>query len=628
MDHDDRTTQANVARAPAAAGGWQAGRTLFSRYRLERELGHGGMGVVWLAHDEELERPVALKILLNPVVRNQASLRDLKRETRRSLELTHPHIVRIYDFVQDEQTAAISMEYVDSDSLRNLRCEQPGGVFDCAQLRDWTRQLCQALDYAHGEASIVHRDIKPANLMVNRKNQLKVTDFGISRSLLEMATDHTGGDRASGTLAYMSPQQLGGDRPSPLDDVYAMGATLYELLTSRPPFYAGDIMGQIYSKVAPTMAERRASLEITSGVIPRNWESTVAACLAKNPTQRPSSAGEVAVRLGLAEAASVATPKAGVRRRRALAVGFLVVLTLLLVAAGVLWSLMNLDDSAPPPRYSSPAVVREERPPAEPAPPVQGSGSLLVKTEPEGAFVEVDGAPPVNSVNAIEELKPGRVKVRVSLDGYEPRVVEAAIEENKRTTLEAIKLERSKGSLRIFSKPEGLAFEIKNPAHPEQITRGTTPTAPAVLPAGDYEISISREGWPPQRLKTTVRGHEEQQASFEFAGAGVALTSEPTGAKVLADGVEVGTTPLTMENLPPGPVRFTLELKGYAPVAVTGDVAAGQMFESKVILKKATGQGLSRILPWNLFRSDKPKKETPPVPAPGSTVLPEPPTNP
>jgi serine/threonine protein kinase len=186
-------------------------------------------------------------------VNDRASLNDLKRETKRSLELTHPNIVRTYDFVQDKTLAGISMEYVDGDTLRNRRIDQPSTVFETAQLGDWVQQLCAALDYAHLQASIVHRDLKPANLMVNARGQLRVADFGISRSLVDSVTQMSAHRGISGTLVYMSPQQLIGETASPLDDIYALGATLYELLTSRPPFYSGDITGQIHGRVAPSL---------------------------------------------------------------------------------------------------------------------------------------------------------------------------------------------------------------------------------------------------------------------------------------------------------------------------------------------------------------------------------------
>ena len=280
-----------------------SGQKLFRRYTLVRVLGRGGMGIVWLARDGDLERDVALKFLPEMFVHDPAVLADLKRETRRSLELTHPHIVRIHDFVQDSDSACISMEYVDGDTLSGLRAAKPSKVFEAPELEVWLKQWCDAMDYAHRYARVVHCDLKPANLMVNSKGTLKITDFGIARSLSDSATRLTVSRSHTGTLVYMSPQQLNGERPSHLDDIYSIGATLYELLTGKPPFYHGQIDRQIRERIPLPMALRRQELEVESAfVIPKIWEDTVAACLAKSPSQRPQSAGELAERLMLTRA--------------------------------------------------------------------------------------------------------------------------------------------------------------------------------------------------------------------------------------------------------------------------------------------------------------------------------------
>jgi serine/threonine protein kinase len=273
-----------------------SGQRLFRRFTLIRILGRGGMGIVWLAHDEELERDVAFKFLPDLLIHDAAVLSNLKRETRRCLELTHKNIVRIYDFVHDERSGCISMEYIDGDTLSKLRCDKERKVFEAAELSDWLSQLCDALDYAHNYARIIHRDLKPANLMVNQRGELKVSDFGIARSLGDSMSVITMPGGRSGTPAYMSPQQLEGERGTHLDDIYSLGASVYELLTSRPPFYVGNIDRQIRGKVPPSMTERRKEFDIGGEPIPAEWEEWVAACLAKNPGQRPQSVREIARR--------------------------------------------------------------------------------------------------------------------------------------------------------------------------------------------------------------------------------------------------------------------------------------------------------------------------------------------
>src|SRR5438270_3643966 len=188
-----------------------AGQKLFNRYTLIKTLGRGGMGVVWLARDDELERDVALKFLPELIIHDRSVLSDLKRETKRSLELTHKNIVRIHDFVHDDQSGCISMEYIDGDTLSNLRSDKEHKVFEIDDVREWIGQLCDALDYAHNHARIIHRDLKPANLMVNQRGNMKVADFGIARSLSDSMSLLTMDRGTSGTLVFMSPQQLDGE---------------------------------------------------------------------------------------------------------------------------------------------------------------------------------------------------------------------------------------------------------------------------------------------------------------------------------------------------------------------------------------------------------------------------------
>ena len=282
--------------------GFAAGQKVFGRYTLVRLLGRGGMGVVWLARDEKLEQDIALKFLPEMIAHDPVAVNDLKRETRRSLQLTHPHIVRIHDFVEDSRLAAVSMEFVDGASLSLRRLEQPGQVFEPSQLQGWVQQLCEALEYAHGKAKIVHRDLKPANLMIDANGDLKVADFGISATLSDTTTRVSKQASSSGTPVYMSPQQMMGEKPAATDDIYSLGATLYELLTGKPPFYTGNVLLQVQNKVPPSVAARREELGVTvAGAggpgAPTAWEETIAACLAKQPQDRPQSASEVWARL-------------------------------------------------------------------------------------------------------------------------------------------------------------------------------------------------------------------------------------------------------------------------------------------------------------------------------------------
>lgn len=287
-----------------------SGAVYFNRYRLNRVLGRGGMGVVWLADDLKLERPVALKFLPSLIGLDPTAVKELKTETRRGLELSHPNIVRIYDFVDDEDEAAISMEFVDGKTLSELRATTDHGVFTTEQVAKWLPGVCEALDYAHFQRKVVHRDLKPSNIMaMSMDDTAKIADFGIARSISDtmqrLSISQLG---VSGTLPYMSPQQAMGERPAPTDDVYSLGATIYELLSGKPPFYRGDIPSQLTSKIPSSMGERREELEIkASDRIPKEWEAVIAACLHKDPNLRPPSAGKLLELLGLKSNTNVTT---------------------------------------------------------------------------------------------------------------------------------------------------------------------------------------------------------------------------------------------------------------------------------------------------------------------------------
>ena len=266
------------------------GSRVFDRYRLVRELGRGGFGVVWLARDEELEIDVALKFLPDLVARDEESIAELKKEIKRGLALNHTGIVRVHNFLRDEVTAAISMEYVGGPTLRTLRREQPGVCFDACEIWSWVRQLGEVLAYVHERVEMVHRDLKPGNLMLTAAGELKVADFGIASSVSDSMTRISLAAPGSGTPAYMSPQQALGEPPAVTDDIYAVGATIYELLTGKPPFFRGDITMQVQGVTPPRMSERRRELGVESrSAIPEEWERVVADCLAKDATKRPPS---------------------------------------------------------------------------------------------------------------------------------------------------------------------------------------------------------------------------------------------------------------------------------------------------------------------------------------------------
>ncbi len=178
----------------------EPGEALAGRYRLVRELGRGGMGVVWLAEDAKLDdRKVAVKLLPTALTSNARAIARLKKEATICLELSHPHIVRLLTFEIDDSRGGLAflvMQYVDGQTLDDLLAEHPEGL-PLERVGTWAMQLAQALDFAHGKGTL-HRDIKPSNVMIDGEDNAFLMDFGIAREAKDTMTRVTGRD-SSGT---------------------------------------------------------------------------------------------------------------------------------------------------------------------------------------------------------------------------------------------------------------------------------------------------------------------------------------------------------------------------------------------------------------------------------------------
>lgn len=213
------------------------GSMLSGRYLVKRKLGHGGFGVVYLASDEKmLSRPVVVKALLDGEVKNEWTVRKFKQEIEALARIDHPSIVGIFDVGElPDGQPFIVMQYVDGFSLRMIIC--PEGV-DFWRAANIIRQMGRALTAAH-DRGILHRDLKPENVMIQTlgdgEEQVKIIDFGIARVKNSVISQSTARDRAVGTIAYMSPEQLSAGHLSQASDVYCFGVIAYELLTGRRP---------------------------------------------------------------------------------------------------------------------------------------------------------------------------------------------------------------------------------------------------------------------------------------------------------------------------------------------------------------------------------------------------------
>ncbi len=260
------------------------------RYTLMKIVGRSTLSVVWLAWDEKQNRDVSLKFFPALAKEDASALANLKREVKKlQEELKNPQLVAIYDVEVDGLVVALATEYVEGTTLATLRDQKKNKCFAPQEMADMLQQLCTVLEQSHTDSQILHGNIKPSNLLITQKGQLKIADYGLEPVINDFISRTTEAKPAGRNLSYSSPQKASGEPYRLSDEIYSLGATVYELLTSRPPFYTGDLSLQVSQKVPPPMVHRRKELRVIGEPVPRVWEETIAACLAKDPAQRPQS---------------------------------------------------------------------------------------------------------------------------------------------------------------------------------------------------------------------------------------------------------------------------------------------------------------------------------------------------
>ena len=271
-------TYDTINDAVTIAGGAE-GALLANRYRVVRQLGQGGMGSVWLAEDTQLDNKLfAIKMLPSILVSNKRAYRQLKDEAIVAMKLVHPNIVTLRAFEENNGNPFLVMDYIDGETLDDYLAEK--GKLSEDETVKLLKPIAAALDYAHNPG-VVHRDVKPGNIMVRKDGVPFVMDFGIAREMQETLTRVTG-KLSSGTLLYMSPEQLNGDAPKPAQDIYSFAAMTYECLKGEPPFVRGAIEDQIRNKQPEQLTANCGAL--SAGVL---------SGLAKRAEERPPSCAAV-----------------------------------------------------------------------------------------------------------------------------------------------------------------------------------------------------------------------------------------------------------------------------------------------------------------------------------------------
>ncbi|MGA1870928.1 MAG: protein kinase domain-containing protein [bacterium] len=363
----------------------------YGRYEVVKEVGKGSMGVVYEAHDPDIDRKVALKVLRQDRLTSEAFVERFLKEAKAIGRLSHQDIVTVYDVGQDRGTVYITMEFATGISLDRL-AQEKRLRFD--QMVNIGIQVAETLDYAH-QRGIIHRDIKPSNIIISHGDRVKITDFGIAHIEDPAAPQQTQAGEILGTPAYMAPEQAMGQPVDGRSDLFSLGAILYELATGSRPF-RGENLAALIKAVAD---ERPVEPIRKRAEIPRRFSDTIMKCLEKNPDKRFQTGRELVESL---QSCLSAEAPLKVKRRRLLSFASMgAILVVVSVIAGF-FLYLSLTPKA----------------------------MLDVKSMPSGAQVIVDGAFKGKSPIKLK-LPLGKHEVRLVLSNYYDWEAQVQLEEGE-----------------------------------------------------------------------------------------------------------------------------------------------------------------------------------------------------
>ncbi len=587
--------------------------TRAGRYQIVSELGRGSMGVVYQGFDPLIGRTVAVKTMLleglAPAEFEEYKVR-FQREAQAAGILTHPNIVTVYDFGEDNGVLYLAMELLDGKSLQAMVEEQ--NILSIETIAPMYEQVCSALDHAHRK-NVIHRDIKPANIMILESGLVKVTDFGIAK-MMSMGMTQAG--QILGTPNYMSPEQVKGRGVDGRSDIFALGVILYELVTGEKPFSGQNITTVIYKIINENPIPPR---ELDATIHP-GLSYVISKALAKDPGERYQSCRDLAEdlknykNLGGATAPSATVvvrvppisappargtappakrppapaPRAEPPTRRPLSVRVMPPQAARAKgSSAAIWVLLLLFLAGGGGAYFY-FIYR----PANMAPPV---GRLVVSANVSGAKITLDGRsnPSWVTPHSFPAVAAGSHTLIISKGGYEDLRQTMEVTEGATSSITANLVERPRTAatvmVTITSNVSGANITLDGQTHPTWMT----PYTFSDLAAGEHTVAVSKEGYRYAEQTLTVKGGppvtfsvnltEVERTPFPAVPAApkigqLVVTSNVPGASITVDGQREAdwVTPYTFSRLSAGRHSVVVSMSGYGDVQRVLEIEGGR----------------------------------------------------
>jgi len=556
---------------------------LAERYAIDAPIARGGMADVFLARDQQLDRPVAVKVLFPEFARDPNFVERFRREAQHAAMLNHPNIVSVYDYGQQGGTYFIVMEYVEGQSLRDVLRSQ--GALSPMQSARIAAEIAGALDFAHRHGT-VHRDIKPGNVLLTPSGQVKVTDFGIAANPTDAGAGLTQTGAVIGTATYFSPEQAQGYQVDGRSDVYSLGVVLYEMLTGRAPFVAD-------SPVAVAMKHVRDAVVAPSQLVPNvppDLERIVMTSLAKDVNARYQSAEALRadlVRFGRGQAvegaqiapavaapvpapvvATAATPNPNQEmwddEERHYGARIATVIGLLLLVAVIVYAIFFLgvgkNSANSPPTVEVPSVVGQTFDQASAA--IVAAGFKVARVD------EVSGQP----IDTVVSQQPdsGRLLAK-------GRTVTLTVSSRQVTIpeLTGMQFEEAQASLQKLGLTATRA-DAESPDKAPGSVLSTNPVAGTKVDKGTA-VTVTVAAEPPVAIPS-VAGQDQVAAQTALQTAGFQVTVQGTPSNTVTAGKVIGTTPAGGTKAPKG-ATVTMQVST-GPQSVTIPSTIGQPQEA------------------------------------------------